>query len=309
MSLHPSLRANRAVAIASNAVTAAIVVAALYFAREVLVPIVLAGLLSFILTPPMLRLQNLGLGRVAAVAAVTLISFAVLAALGVVMTGQFAQFVDDLPRYEMNLEGKVKSLQEKATSGPIVQSVERVLERLREPLQRGPAATGADPAPALATPAQPPPTVVMRPPATTPFVIASELLSPLVAPIATAGIVVVFVVFILLQREDLRDRLIWLAGARDLRRTTIALDEAGSRLSRYFLALTAINATFGLLVGVGLWLIGIPNFVLWGLLAMMLRFLPYIGGPLSAVFPMISGDRHRPWLVEGVGDRRALCRP
>src|ERR1700734_2536866 len=103
MSLHPSLQANRAVATASNAVTAAIVVAALYFAREVLVPIVLAGLLSFILTPPMLRLQSLGLGRVAAVAAVTLISFAVLAGLGVVTTGQFAQFVDDLPRYEMNL--------------------------------------------------------------------------------------------------------------------------------------------------------------------------------------------------------------
>jgi predicted PurR-regulated permease PerM len=303
MSLHPSLQTNRAVAAASNAVTAAIVVAALYFAREVLVPIVLAGLLSFILTPPMLRLQSLGLGRVAAVTAVTLISFAVLAGLGVVMTGQFAQFVDDLPRYEVNLEGKIKSLQEKATSGPIVQSVEKVLERLREPLQRGPSATEADPAPALATPAQPPPTVIMRQPATTPFVIASELLSPLVAPIATAGIVIVFVVFILLQREDLRDRLIWLAGARDLRRTTIALDEAGSRLSRYFLALTAINATFGLLVGVGLWLIGIPNFVLWGLLAMMLRFLPYIGGPLSAVFPMILATAIDPgwWKLVSTG--------
>ena len=111
------------------------------------------------------------------------------------------------------------------------------------------------------------------------------IIGPLLQPLATTGIVIVFVVFFLLQREDLRDRFIRLAGAHDLQKTTKALDDAAQRLSRYLLMQLAINATFGILIGAGLWLIGIPNPVLWGILAMLLRFVPYIGPVIAAVFP------------------------
>src|SRR5208282_3477127 len=97
--------------------------------------------------------------------------------------------------------------------------------------------------------------------------------------------VLVFVIFFLLQRQDLRDRFIRLAGARDLRRTTLALDDAGHRLSSYLLTQTGINTSVGVLVGTGLWLIGVPNPALWGILTMLLRFVPYIGPVVAAAFP------------------------
>jgi hypothetical protein len=108
----------------------------------------------------------------------------------------------------------------------------------------------------------------------------------MVEPLLNMGIIVVFVIFILMQRRDLRDRLIWLTGARDLRRATLAIDDAGERLSRYFSTQTAINTGFGVLVGAGLWLIGIPNPVLWGVLAMLLRFVPYIGTFIAIGLPL-----------------------
>src|SRR6202034_250536 len=113
-----------------------------------------------------------------------------------------------------------------------------------------------------------------------------SLIAPLVSPLATTGIIVIFVIFILIQREDLRNRLIRLAGSHDLQRTTAALDDAGSRLSRLFLNQLLINTGFGILIGAGLWLIGIPSAVLWGILAAVLRFVPYIGSVISAAFPL-----------------------
>ena len=113
------------------------------------------------------------------------------------------------------------------------------------------------------------------------------LITPLVHPLAMTGIVVIFVIFILLQREDLRNRLIRLAGAHDLQKTTLAIDEAGYRLSRLLLAQLALNAGFGLVIGLGLWLIGVPSAPLWGLLAMALRFVPYIGAVIAAILPLI----------------------
>ena len=103
----------------------------------------------------------------------------------------------------------------------------------------------------------------------------------------TTGVVVIFVVFILLQRQDLRNRFVRLAGSEDIQRTTAALDEAGERLSRLFLTQIAFNAAFGLAIGIGLELIGVPSAPLWGLIAMILRFVPYIGALISAVFPLI----------------------
>jgi AI-2E family transporter len=103
----------------------------------------------------------------------------------------------------------------------------------------------------------------------------------------TTGIVVIFIIFILLQRQDLRNRLVRLAGSRDLQRTTAAIDDAAQRLSQLFLTQLALNAAFGLVIGTGLWIIGVPSSALWGILAMVLRFVPYIGPPISAIFPLV----------------------
>ena len=115
----------------------------------------------------------------------------------------------------------------------------------------------------------------------------ATLITPLIHPLTTTGIVVIFVIFILIQQQDLRNRLVRLAGAQDLQRTTLAIDEAGERLSRLFLTQLALNASFGFVIGNGLWIIGIPSAPLWGMLAMILRFVPYIGVPISAIFPLV----------------------
>ena len=115
----------------------------------------------------------------------------------------------------------------------------------------------------------------------------ATLISPLIQPLATTGIIIIFVVFILLQQQDLRNRLIRIAGSHDLQRTTLAMDDAGKRLSRLFLMQLALNSAFGLIIGLGLWAIGVPSAPLWGLLAMALRFVPYIGAIVAAIFPLI----------------------
>ena len=117
--------------------------------------------------------------------------------------------------------------------------------------------------------------------------ILRTLISPLVHPLATTGIIIIFVIFILLQREDLRNRLIRLAGSYDLQRTTAALEiDAARRLSRLFLTQLILNSAFGVAIGIGLWLIGIPSAILWGILATVLRFVPYIGAVIAAAFPL-----------------------
>lgn len=279
---------------ASTAIIAAIVVATLDLGRAVLIPIAFAGLLSFVLTPPLTRLQKLGLGRVPAVVALTLFSFTLLAGVTVMLGNQMTQLASNLPQYQYGLGQKINSARDMASNGAMLRSVTRIVQglgrQISQPAQPQPQPTAPSvvyPAPPDSPPETPPLPVVVRQPPPTPYEIASQVLGPLIEPMVTAGIVIIFVVFILLQREDLRDRLIWFAGARDLRRTTVALDDAGARLSRFFLAQTAINTAFGFVLGICLWLIGIPNFILWGSLATFLRFLPYIGGILSAIFPLI----------------------
>ncbi len=127
--------------------------------------------------------------------------------------------------------------------------------------------------------------VEIHEPAPTPIAIILQVAGPLLQPFATAGIVIVFVIFFLLQREQLRDRFIRLVGAGDLRHTSEALDDAFRRLGRYLLTQTAINMTFGVIIGAVLWFIGIPNPVLWGVFAALLRFVPYIGPVIAAFFP------------------------
>lgn len=282
----------RQVSVPGQAIVAAVGVAALYYGRQMLIPIALASLLSFVLTPPLTLLQRLGLRRGPSVALVTLFCFTLIAAIGGELGHQATDLAAKLPQYESSLAEKAQSLSDSAKGGVLLRTASRVISGLTSDLTNSeparPAASSAD-ASSAGPRAQnsPPVAVVVRQPGPTLYDIVSQVLGPVIEPLATAGITVVFVVFILLEREGIRDRLIWLLGARDIRRTTNALDDAGSRLSRYFLAQIAINATFGLLFGAGLWLIGIPLFVLWGFLAMLMRFLPYIGAPLAASLPLI----------------------
>jgi predicted PurR-regulated permease PerM len=127
--------------------------------------------------------------------------------------------------------------------------------------------------------------VEIHQPPSSPLDFIGKVPPPLLDPLATSGLVVILVIFFLLQRRDLRDRFIKIAGQHDLKRTTEALDDAAQRLNRFFLAQTALNALFGIIVAIGLTVIGVPNPMLWGVLAMILRFVPYIGAIISAAFP------------------------
>ena len=202
------------------------------------------------------------------------------------MVSQVTQLANDLPGYQSTLRDKILSLRE-AWGG--VGPLERASDMLRDLGREIDRPGRAHPDPLLkdVPPASRPIPVEVRQPDPSALQVLVGLITPLIQPLTTTGIVVLFVIFILLQKQDLRNRLVRLAGAQDLQRTTAALDDAGQRLSRLFLTQLALNAGFGLVIGVGLWLIGVPSAPLWGMLAMIMRFVPYIGAVISAIFPLV----------------------
>jgi predicted PurR-regulated permease PerM len=272
---------------------AGMVIAALWFARDIFIPLALAVLLSFALGPLVNRLRRLHVGHAPAVVAVVLFAFVVIAGTGILIGTQLTQLADELPRYQFNIIEKIHSIKGLGTGTGVVGRTSALLNELGTELAKSaPAAKTATPdgfghAAAHSGETPLPLLVELHEPAATPFAIILNIFEPLLQPFATAGIVTVFVIFFLLRREQLRDRFIRLVGSGDLRHTTEALDDAFSRLGRYLLTQTMINAIFGLIIGTGLWLIGIPNPVLWGALGTLLRFVPYIGAIIAAVFPAI----------------------
>jgi predicted PurR-regulated permease PerM len=273
------------------AVLAALIVSALYFGREIFVPIALAILLSFVLAPLVRFLQHWRVPRGLSVVGVVLFAFVVIFAIGGMIATQLTQLAGDLPRYQQTMREKIQSLRgATATSGTLERAAD-VLQDLGKELEKPRDRAGSPPI-AGEAPTAPPgqerrpiPVEVRQPPPGALESIAS-LIAPLLHPLTTSGIIIIFVIFILLQREDLRNRFIRLAGAHDLHKTTVALDDAARRLSRLFLTQLALNAAFGIVIGVGLWIIGVPSPVLWGILAAVLRFVPYIGAVIGAVFPL-----------------------
>ena len=262
-----------------------IVVTALYFAREVLVPIALAVLMSFVLAPLVRLLQGLYVPRIAAVIVSVLVAFALVFSLAAMMVSQVNQLASDLPGYQSTLQSKIQSVRGVAGGTGTLERASEVLKSLGKELDR-PNSGAAMPSGNRPVANAPIPVEVRQPdPGALQTVVA--LITPLIHPLTTTGVVVIFVIFILLQRQDLRNRLIRLAGAQDLQRTTAAIDDAGQRLSRLFLTQLALNAAFGLVIGIGLWFIGVPSAPLWGMLAMILRFVPYIGAVIAAIFPLI----------------------
>jgi predicted PurR-regulated permease PerM len=263
-----------------------VTVAALYLARDVLVPIMLAVLLSFILAPVVSLLQRLRLPRVPAVVLAVLFALGVFAGLAIVIGTQLASLGTNAPQYAGTIEHKVRMVRNSTVGrlpqmlGALGMQLDRASGGLATPVR---VTTGPR---ALRT-APPPLPVEVRTPPLSPIALMREVLSPVVGPLETTAIVVIVAIFILLQREDLRDRLIRIFGATDLHRTTTAMDDAAARLSRYFLTQVAINAVFGVIIGGGLFAIGVPSPALWGVLAGLLRFLPYIGAVLAALPPLI----------------------
>ena len=295
------------------AMLAALIVATLYVGREVFVPIALAILLSFVLAPLVRMLQDWHVPRVFSVIGVVLLAFLVIFALGGIIATQVAQLANDLPRYESNMREKIKSLRGTATTSSPLERAADVLQdlgkELNKPKDAKPASVASPASNTLtANEAKPIPVEVRQPPPTT-LESISALISPLLNPLMTTGIVIIFVIFTLLQREDLRNRLIKLAGSHDLQKTTAALDDAARRLSRLFLSQLALNAGLGLAVGAGLWIIGIPSAVLWGILTGILRFVPYIGTFISAVFPLDLGRGCGPRLDAASMDRGDVLHP
>ncbi len=269
----------------------ATLVAVMYFARDILVPIALAILLTFILAPVVSYLQQIRFPKLLAVTTAVLLAFLILLSLGTMVMTQVSQLAGDLPKYEFTLRDKAHNLREFFAGAGAIKGATDVLKDLNQELNKpenGAApntankAASPDAAPAVVKPI---PVEIHQPdPAAAETLVA--ILRPLISPLTTTGIVVVFVIFFLFQREDLRNRFIRLTGTGDLERTTAALDDAGHRLTRLFTAQLALNAGFGTVIGIGLALIGVPSAPLWGLLAMILRFVPYIGPALAAVLPL-----------------------
>ncbi|MCA1703265.1 MAG: AI-2E family transporter, partial [Actinobacteria bacterium] len=280
----PELRTLVAVAVG------AIVVATLYIAQEVLIPITLAVMLSFVLSPLVDVLRRIGLWRAAAVAVSVLVALGAIGLIGTLLGSQVATLAADVPRYIEAVQSKTERIQALATTR--VASITRLLSGgkpatapVAVPAVR-PRGAKTDAAALPAGTQQQPLVVELATPKSSVLAVARAVIEPVLGPLETTVIVLIVAIFILMQREDLRDRFIRLFGSTDLHRTTIAMDDAGQRLSRYFVSQLGVNACFGVVIGMGLWLIGVPSAALWGVLAGLLRFVPYVGPLLAAVAPL-----------------------
>lgn len=268
--------------LALKAVIAAVVVAALAFGRDILMPLALAALLAFLLDPLVGRLRRLRLPRAAAVGAVTVATVAAVVVGSYLVAGQVVQLGRNLPQYQNTIESKLRTLRrsvegQRSLNGVarLLGSVEAEVDKTRKALHETAApAAQAQPLRVEVTSAQKPPLQGLQ-----------ELLTPVLEPLVTAGIVVVLLVFILLERNDIRDRVMRLAGG-ELHDMTDAVNEAAKRVSRYLRMQLLVNVTYGVPLALGLWLLGVPGALLWGALAAVLRFVPYLGPVLAAVFPL-----------------------
>lgn len=292
-----------------------VVVGALYFGREVFVPLALAILLSFLLTPAVRWLERWRFPRVAATLTVVLLAVAVVVVIGYVVGRQFASVIDQLPSYQGELRTKIEKIRSHggffrklqheaqnissaATGTSVPGSQPAATQAATNPGGSGTIAPAAAPEPAHIPTTQyseehPLPVRVVQ--QLTPAEMLAQYATKVLDPLATAGLVAVFVIFMLLNREDLRDRIIRLVGHGRINLTTQALDDTGSRISRYLGALSIVNAAYGVCVATGLWVIGhflghgrgFPNVLAWGLLVALFRFVPYVGIWIGASVPLV----------------------
>jgi predicted PurR-regulated permease PerM len=250
-----------------------LVVVVLYWAQAVLVPVSLAILLTFVLTPPVTWLQR-WIGRIPAVLAVVALVFTVFGLAGWGLARQMDHLAEDLPRYRVNILAKIADVRG-AGKGGSVEKLQETIEDIRTDLGKSDVRTGTRSQPVVVTSA--------------PVSGFSSFtwFGPIVGPLGTASLVLVLVVFMLLERRDLRDRLLGLFGHGRLAVTTKALDEAGTRVSRQLLMQSLVNLIYGIAAGAGLYLLGVPYALVWAALAAALRFIPYVGPVLGAGAPIL----------------------
>ncbi|WP_199272478.1 AI-2E family transporter [Paraburkholderia acidisoli] len=277
----------------ASIITGVIVVSGLYFGRAVLIPITLSVLLSFLLAPLVTTLRRIHVPQFLAICVAVLVTVLALAGVGALIAAQIYQLSADLPQYQQEIEQKVQTVQEKT-----VGRADSLMTRAATALQRvTPTSPPAPPQPrgraARNQPQQPMP-VEVHTPAPTPLQLAQRALAPAVAPLETGFIVLVVTIFILFQREDLRDRLISVFGSDDLHRTTTAINDASERLSRYFVAQLGVNVTVGAVIAVGLAGIGVPGALLFGAVAALMRFVPYIGIWIAAIMATLLAAAIQP---------------
>jgi predicted PurR-regulated permease PerM len=266
-------------------VAAVVAIGTLYIARVVFIPLALAFLFALLLTPPVAFLERIKLPRSLAIFAVV---FALLALVGLVGWRTSEQFVDlsnRMPTYKEALKAKIHSMRGSGSqslndASNAVKELESEIAKVtpgsssQDGSKESPTVPGSSPSHPLSVQVVPP---------TNPIGSVQNLIGPL----ATAGLVTIFTIFILFGRENLRNRLIRLASAGQLNRMTQAMDEASQRINRYLLLQFVVNSGYGLFIGLALHFIGVPNAALWGLVTAVLRFLPYIGPPLAALIPIL----------------------
>ena len=252
-------------------------IAVLYLAREVLIPFAIALTLTFLLTPVVSFLQRMRLPRVASVMLVLALALSVTGGLAWVLADQLLSVANDLPHYRENIRRKVQSIRSPSAKGSLGRAAESVKEIGKE-ISRAPALGLGQPAPRVSR-------VEVVTPEPSELQQVREWFSSLIGPLGTAGIVIIFTVFMLIEKEDLRNRLLRLGGLGRLNEMTKALDDAAQRVSRYLLMQLLVNGAFGLLFGIGLYFIGIPSSALWGTTAAILRIVPYVGTLVAASAP------------------------
>lgn len=263
-----------------------LVAAILYFAKPVFIPLALTALLSFLLAPLVVLLMRWKLPRGVAVITSVTFAFAIIGVIGWLVTTQTMQLIDRLPRYQDNLHTKIASLKKPQAPGFITRANNMVKELKRE-IETNNKDSGPPPDLPASTPdtKQPIP-VEVKPPKPTAFQVARSVFGPILGPLGMLGIAVVLTIMVLFQREDLRDRFIKLVSGGDLNVATQAVDDAAHRVSRYLTTTLLLNALYGIPVAIALYFIGVPSALLWGLLCMLLRFIPYLGPWVAAAFPI-----------------------
>ncbi len=268
-------------------VTIILVVTVLHLAADVLIPIALAALLTFLLTPLVIRLQRLRVPKVPAVILTVLLAIGVLGGVGWIVTTQLIDLAQKLPDYERNIYTKAESLRRSSGEPNAFSRVWEMIENLQANIEEEERVARQMEAQTNGRPNEPEPVPVeVRPVRESAFTSVGRFVSPLLGPLGVAGITFVLLVAMLLQREDLRDRFIKVVSAGRINVATQAVHDAARRVSRYLFLQLVVNATYGIPVGLGLYFIGIPNALLWGLLATVLRFIPFLGPWIAAMFPV-----------------------
>jgi predicted PurR-regulated permease PerM len=254
--------------------TIVLIIATLYWGQAFLIPVALSILLTFLLTPVADSLERVGLGRLASVMIIVVLAFSLLAAIGWLVTLQLTSVANELPTYRNNIREKIIDIRG-AGKGGALEKIRETAEEVKEEFSKD------EPAKASSKPRE----VVVQSEESSTFWPLPLATAPMLERMASGGLVIVLVIFMLIQRENLRNRLIRLVGYGRLTITTKALEEAAQRISRYLLMQSIINASFGIAVGIALYLFGLPYALLWGLLAAVLRFIPYVGPVAAALLP------------------------